>query len=219
MIGIVQYPLGSTAPFEFLNSDHQFVAGAVDTYTFEDVDFGDERGGRTLIASIVWLALSAGRTLTSATIGGVTCTIVDQASKATGDSSISVGTAIVMAVVPAGTSGDIEIVLSSALGSTDILYGLYSKGSAVVHQHDHSTADSPTATLDIPAGGFAIGAATAFGMTALTWTGLAQDYVIFTTLAGASHQATTAESATVLKANYTVANPFRIASGTFATFR
>lgn len=216
MIGISPFPFGGVSPFAFLGTDNQFVSAATSVYTFSDIDFGEAGGRRTLVFSLVWRASSAARSLVSATIGGVAATIVDQKNNAV-DASVSVGTAIVMAVVPSGTTGSLVLTLSASLGTMTLVYGLYSKSAAVVGQHNSSNLTNPTATLDVPANGFALGVAGSFLSSGFTgWTGLTADFANSTVLVGASLETVPALPAHTMKATFSGSTLF--ACGSFATF-
>lgn len=153
-----------------------FLQGAIDTanlttYTFGSQNLGVADSDRYIVAAI---EARAGATLSvsSASIGGVAASIVAQTQNA-GDCA-----ALVIANVPSGTTGDVVVTFNTAAARASIqLYRLVGIDSETAsHTATSAPAQDPTTTLDIPAGGVAIGCGTNFGGGSATWTGLTENY-------------------------------------------
>ncbi len=102
----------SQAPEVF---DVSFLTRTEDTtdltnYSFPSQPFGADSQTRRIVACVNWTGNGAARTISSATIGGVTATIhIDQSG-----TSATLGCGIISAIVPAGSSGTIAINMSGA---------------------------------------------------------------------------------------------------------
>jgi hypothetical protein len=83
------------------------------TYTFSSQNIGAAASNRLVICAFYWKGDGTGRTLSSATIGGVSAAIVDQASDTAGTVNPP-GVAIFQAPVPTGTTATIAATLSGA---------------------------------------------------------------------------------------------------------
>lgn len=144
------------------------------TYTFSAYGIGAASSSRRVIAYITGETESAsGRTLSSATIGGVSATIDAQI---TAGSSNSVVSAIISATVPTGTTADIVATFSGAMQSAAVaavaVDGLL---SATPHDTLTDTSDPNSGTIDWLNGGFVIGgSAIADNTLNCTWVGLTE---------------------------------------------
>lgn len=150
------------------------VLGGTSGFTFGGLDFGPEAPNRILVVCLSWspILITLAPVLTAVTIGGVSATILVTA----GSSGRS--TAIVAALVPAGTAGIVSFGLSSnaVLGSVAVysMANLAAVGATFVTS---STATFPDVAFDVAARGTVIGVGfnvSQFPPTA-TWTGLAID--------------------------------------------
>lgn len=149
-------------------------ANDLTAYTFSAQNFGTEDAARHIIAVVYTRDIGTGaKTLSTITIGGVSATILVQA-QGTGSGANSCVCAIAIAAVPAGTSGDVVVTWSEAVLRCAISLYASVGASATAHDTASSTAADPSVTLDIPAGGFAIGGWS--GTNTVTWTGLTEDH-------------------------------------------
>jgi len=144
------------------------------TYNFTTINFGTAASDRYLvIAATARDEVGGANSFSSITIGGVTATIaVQQATN--GNNS-----AIAIAAVPTGTSGDVDIVFASNMGNCD--FGLWTTtavGSATATDFGSSTANPGTFDLDVAAGGIAFGICSEDIESASiqTWAGLTEDW-------------------------------------------
>jgi len=155
--------------FEFLATTVQTNNTA--TRTFSANGLGTVHPERMIVVSITWGA-TASRTLNSASINGVSATIVADLSATQG------GTAIVYAKVPTGTSGD--YVFSFSGTTTAARIAKYAFNTTATTALDSGTASNPvttttltTADIECTTGGVVIavrfggGSATCIG----TWSG------------------------------------------------
>lgn len=93
--------------------------GQPDTnFSFTSVSFGDEHTNRLVVVNVHWIFAETNRTLSSATIGGVSATINAQDSHTGG--STGLGAAIISAAVPTGTTGTIALTFSGIVIDLDI---------------------------------------------------------------------------------------------------
>lgn len=172
---------------------------------------------RYVVAALSWMSNAGDRTLSSPTIGGIAATTLVQ-----GSGSSSRGCAIVIAKVQTGTSGDVAMTLSGAcLGATCTTYkvlGILSESAASTAT---SSANAPTATVNIAAnGGFiAIAQARAASAPTTNWTNATEDcdvsYVTFNERSSA--HATNEDAVTSLDVTATFTATLG-SFGAFATF-
>lgn len=168
------------------------------TYTFAAQNLGTASSDRYIIVSAAARKAGASTTISSITIGGITATIVKQATNFITNTNV-VGLAI--ALVPAGATGDIVVTFGGTMVRCAIGVWLATNISSITPvDTDSSTAADPTCALNVTTGGFAIGASGPLASTS-TWTGLTERFDIsveasniFTgasdTFAAAQHQLT-----------------------------
>lgn len=172
--------LSATTPVAVVSKTLTFLQGTdepsnVATYEFVSQNLGAADSGRHIIACVMARKGSA-FTISSVTIGGVSATEVIQVQSATADGL----SGIYVANVPTGTTGTVTVVLSSDAARCAI--SLYSASGITTTPYDSasSTATAPSATIDVVAGGFAIGAAESASGTGVSdtcsWTNLTEDY-------------------------------------------
>jgi hypothetical protein len=153
----------------------QFASDTSDatTYTFASQNLGAADSGRYIIA-VVHCRSTSSATLSSASIAGVSATIVVQNNTIGVTRNVS---AIIIAAVPSGTTGDVVITFSSgALRCGIQLYRVLGIDGLAASDSDSSTAAAPSVSIDIPEGGIAIaGASSASGSATCTWTNLDED--------------------------------------------
>jgi hypothetical protein len=159
----------------------EFTGSAVDAtaqtvYTFTAQPLGTATADRQIVVGFSERA-SAIRTITSITVAGQACGIINQIFSGAGDIN---RTAMCIAAVPTGTTGDVVVTLSGAALRAGI--GLWAlKGSATTASSASgvSTTDPATSTLTIPVGGVAIGygfAADGAVPRTATWTNLTENF-------------------------------------------
>lgn len=140
------------------------------TYTFTSVNFGTADSNRRIVVGVA-LRSGGGISISSATIGGVSATILAQ-NNAVGD---LVG--YITASVPTGTDGTVEIVLSTGAARIAIAtYRVVSNSPLTLADSDgNSTSASTSTTLSIDAqNGIVLAAATAnSGSVVLSFSGIA----------------------------------------------
>lgn len=143
------------------------------TYSFASVGIGSADSTRRVIVAVHW-GNSAARTLSSATIGGVSATIHVQSS------STARGVAIISALVPTGTTATIEFTFSGAAVRAGI--GVW---TSIDEQNSSPTAtftdatDPFSGTINVPADGFVVAAFSVFensGAGTVSWTGPTEVY-------------------------------------------
>lgn len=152
--------------FSFLQSATN--SGNTSPYTFAAQNFGTAHADRFIIACIE-VRGTGPTTVSNVTIGGVAATVVSQP---VGNGNVA---AIAIAAVPTGTSGNVVFsVDGSPLRAALQLYRAVGIDSSTPYDTATSVADPPSGSLDVPAGGFAIGCV-ASGIGGFAWTGLTED--------------------------------------------
>jgi hypothetical protein len=140
-------------------------------FTFSSQAFGTASSDRVVIVSVVVADGTAG-TVSAVTIGGVSATIIRQAS----DSTLT--GAIVAAAVPTGTTGSVVVDLSTSRGACAI--GIWSATGQVSAAGVASNSNTDLAELTLVAedGGFVIGLCCNLGATprTTTWSGASEDF-------------------------------------------
>lgn len=148
------------------------------TYNFSSVSIGAAHPKRRVFLCIVWRSSTgAGRTVSSATINGVSATV--HAATSTSGQGNEEGTNIISAPVPTGTSVNVSITMSGECFDLD--FGVYRatnlKDSTPFDTAENNNTTGATMSLDIPSEGIAIGNGNTDNPgTATTWTGLTEDY-------------------------------------------
>jgi hypothetical protein len=147
-------------------------------YTFPAQNFGSPATDRVILLTLMTRStLSTELLFNSVTIGGVLATIHIQ--RTTGGLNPS-ATAIVSALVPAGTTGDIVVTMNRS--TIRMQLGVYRVTGLIDHTTAYDSASdvaSPiTASLDVPAGGFIVGCVCSSGNSSftITWVNLIQDF-------------------------------------------
>lgn len=142
------------------------------TYTFSSQNLGTAASDRYIIVAASCRKADPAATLSSATIGGVSATIIHQSTR--GGNTV----ALFAAAVPTGTTGDIVVTWSTGVLRCGIgAYRVTGSDATTYHDRDVGTeVNNPIATIDVPAGGFAIAAGYNAGNTTATWSGVTEDY-------------------------------------------
>lgn len=159
------------------------------TGTITGVNFGAAAADRIIVLAVHWIyADGVHHTITGATIGGVSATVDIQIGHTGG--STGLGSAIVHAVVPTGTSGSVAISFSLSTTYSIGVYSLRGMGSATPTdtkstQSTGSTGDL-TVNLSVASGGVMIAAHTIStgGTPGVDWSGITGRYEL-TRVAGA----------------------------------
>jgi len=158
--------------FAFLHSATDI--GNLSVYTFHDQNLGVADVGRYIIVAAMARKAGAATTITSITVGGESATIVKQVTNNITNTDIA---GIAIAAVPTGTSGDIVVTFGAGMVRCAIgVYRVVGIDSATPADSGSSIADDPTCSLDVPAGGFAIGTGLTAKAASASWTGLTEDY-------------------------------------------
>ena len=142
------------------------------TYTFSAATIGTAVAGRVVIVGVTWFNDTA-RTLSSATIGGVSASILVQTGA---NGTIAVGSAIIAAVVPTGTTADVVVNMSGSTGGCAA--GVWTASglqSAAAFATGSNTTLAALGVSTSPAG-FLIAVAANDNTRTFTWTGATENY-------------------------------------------
>jgi len=170
------------------------------TYTFSGVSLGSTGSNRQIIVGISASVGTAGRTISSVTVAGVSATSLVFLNSGFGDSRIS---SIWIANVPTGTSGDIVVTFSASMGRCGItVYAGRNLTSNTPQATNTSGTSSPlTLSLTGTTAGFIVAQAmTQNASETFTWTGLTRNInvtVELLTMSSASTNRASGGSATV----------------------
>lgn len=144
------------------------------TYTFTAENLGTAAATRFIVVAIVAREAAGGSaSVSSATIGGVSATVLN--GEANGNQL-----ALICAAVPTGTTGDIVVNWSATMNDIGIaVYRCLDLGSATATDSSFSSATPPTYAIDCDAGGIVIGVSyNRDGAASCTWAGITEDYDI-----------------------------------------
>jgi hypothetical protein len=172
--------LGGAALFtEFLGSTADISSNT--TYTFAGEILGTAASSREIFVAVSWKGGVAARTLSSATIGGISATIHVQDGVSNG-SSLSVGAAMISAVVPTGATGSIVCTFSGS-GNNMCAIGKFralNRKTIVATAHTASTfGGSPATTsvnIDVGANGALMAAYLESDSGTVTWGNITKQY-------------------------------------------
>lgn len=159
------------------------------TYTFTSVSLGAVSNDRKIIVSVIARKAGTGGTISSVTVGGVTATQIQQTTNEGGSNSNVAG--LFIAEVPTGTTGNIVVTMNTAHLRCSIgVWAATKIPQLAAYDSATSQAAAPTYAIDVPAGGFVIGAGISAASTSATWSNLNEDFDSafhsFATHAGAS---------------------------------
>jgi hypothetical protein len=170
-----------TPPSQGSKSMHflQAAASTADAarYNFPAQNLGTPSATRRIIVGVGTRdTLTNNKTIVSVTVGGVAATIVEQfQSDNSGDGAACLA-GLAIAAVPTGTTGDVIVVFSEPMLRAAIsLYTVDDLASETPLATATSDAAAPTATLDVPAGGFVVGVSFVGLQATVTWKGLTRD--------------------------------------------
>jgi hypothetical protein len=171
VIGIVPFPGSRRRAVTRTYRDEQWITATAGAYSFTGLSFGAASAGRYMVACIGWTDFTIGNALSSVTIGGVSATIL-------GQSGVNLQMSICIAFVPTGTTGTVVANFTGSAARCNVhVYSLDGPSTAGAYFFGTSTANSPTATLNVPANSAVIAAVMAQGAPVILsgWSGLAQD--------------------------------------------
>lgn len=146
------------------------------TYTFSTTSIGAADSTRRVVVIAHWHRnTGADKTISSATIGGVSATIHVQATDI-------IGVGIISALVPTGTTADIVVTLTG--GADRMQIGVWRAINETASSPHATASDNVLAgavlstTIDIPATGWLVAGAIGRGgtPTSMAWTGVTEDY-------------------------------------------
>lgn len=147
------------------------------TYNFTSVTLGTAASDRYIFVVCHFTSSSgASRSISSASIGGVSAAIAISAS--TDGLSTEIGCGVFSAAVPTGTTGTISVTLDSTGGSCQIgVYRVTGLGSQTAVATNSNSGTNPSTTVDVNAGGFVLGGLIhSVSTQAVSWTGLTEQY-------------------------------------------
>lgn len=151
------------------------------TYTFAGESLGVAASSREVFVAVSWKGGAALRTLSSATIGGISATIHIQDGVSNG-STLSVGAAMISAAVPTGATGSIVCTFSGS-GNTMCGIGKFrvlNRTSIVATAHNSSTFGGSPATssvnIDVGANGALMAAYLESDSGTVTWGNITKQY-------------------------------------------
>lgn len=166
---------GTTAAVATVSfTDNEAQESVLSTFTFSNKSIGAAAGGRHVLVAISGRSGSTSTDITSVTIGGVTATSVIRIFNAGSGSGENV-TAIYMAPLLTGTTASIVVTFNVAFARASVsVYRVVGLTSATATATGSSTASNPTASLNISAGGFAVGSCYSQSTSSFTWTNLTE---------------------------------------------
>tara|TARA_Y100000310_G_scaffold255681_1_gene263200 strand:+ start:1035 stop:1712 length:678 start_codon:yes stop_codon:yes gene_type:complete len=179
-------------------------ASDLTVYTFSDVAIGTAAADRVVVIGVFLIGATGGHPTMTATIDGVGTT------QAINDNHEGENVEFIhAAVVPNNTTAD--IVITASKGCSRCGLGVWEvQGGASVTATDTlaSSADDPTGTIDVEAGGVIIGYATNSNNPVTTWTGITEDFdsVVFeddNKATGASDAFAEADAGRTISATFT----------------
>lgn len=146
------------------------------TYTITGVDFGAADSNRRVVIGFASRSANSGHNVSSATIGGITATVLAQHTANVGGGHSLV--ALIAADVPTGTSGTVEVTLSN--GAVRAIIGVYRilANNALVFANSASssaTATSTSVTVSVEKGVLLAVAITFTTGSTLSFSGIAND--------------------------------------------
>jgi hypothetical protein len=168
----------TVVPVDISLTDNAVITTDLTTYTFSARALGVAESTRRIAVGITSNISTNGRTISSVTIGGVSASEVVFARSDNGPASTLA--AIWMAEVPTGTTGDVVVTFSAAMGYCTIdIYRLLNASATAYHTATDitATANALSESLNLIANGAAIGVFINGGTTAVrttTWTNITE---------------------------------------------
>jgi hypothetical protein len=164
---------GYAKPVDCTHVDNAVILASQTTFTFSEKSLGAAKDDRYIVVTAGG-RVSISRTVNACTIAGVTATRVASTSSFN-------PTAIFIAAVPIGATGDIVVTFSGSMGSAGIgVYRLTNLQSAIPTDsvQNNTSAQVMSGTLTIPVDGCGVGYVNGFVSGGLTWvwSNLSEDY-------------------------------------------
>lgn len=150
------------------------VGSTSSSYTFNSVNIGAASAQRTVVIAVSWNAGASGRLLNSATIGGVSATLLQTSSAAGFERS-----AIIYASVPSGTTANVVLNFNGTI-TNGIAIGVFrllnvtTVTSPVFDAHNNTTT-TYTTNISVNAGDYVI-SALGVGNGVANWTNTTERY-------------------------------------------
>lgn len=163
--------IGVPATIEF--TDSSVDSSNASTYTFSSQALGSAEAKRKIVVAIIAQGSGAASTIDTVTVAGNSCTQhIEQFS--TGAQQCTGG--IWSVELASGTTGDIVVTLNE--GKTSCGIGVYKVvgASASISDTASDTGASPSASINIPAGGVAVACMYDSSGGTSTWTNLTEAY-------------------------------------------
>lgn len=202
---------GNSSGNKLLSYRNLYTLGANTTFNFTSCDLGDPAPGRVIIIGAAHGYRS--RTVSSATIAGVSATKIDEQLSTAGSSEMTA--TLLAAVVPTGATGTISVTLNNSNdGMVLTVWAAYGLNSVDPIDKDKSSGNA-TLTLVTAPGGFVVGVNSRASDSTYTWTNLDN---LFNQVFGGSLYAssgnivTTGTSLSVTGSSSSTKTPFIVAS-------
>jgi len=150
------------------------------TYTFSGVDVGSAHSQRDVFVLVNWAAGVTNRTISSATIGGVAATVHRQAGLTDGVSQ-SIGSGIISAAVPSGTTATIAITFSGlaqlcVIGVVRVVNKTAITDTAIAN-YTGANPNNPSTNINVGANGALLACVTSSAQADnIVWTGATEQY-------------------------------------------
>lgn len=148
-------------------------ASNLTTYTFASQSLGATAADRRIVVCVGAWRASGALSVSSVTVGGVSAALVS-----TDGGSDRWRTEIWIAEVPTGTTGDVVVTLAAAgIRCSVDLFRLVDADFTAAADADGNVAQNPSVTLDVPAGGCAVGVVNSGWSTnagTVSWAGLTE---------------------------------------------
>lgn len=176
------------------------------TYSFTSTAIGTAAANRLVVVAGKAVSGTTGRTLSSATIGGVSATIVIQHDLNAGQTDL---TFIIAAVVPTGTTATVALTFSGGMGRCGIgSFALYRLASTTATDTASDGTDVVTLDVDTVAGSIVIavvgdGASGVVGWSGVTINGVQTEIESGNNLSVASAQATATATPRTVNCDFT----------------
>jgi hypothetical protein len=145
------------------------------TFAFSAVDFNSDSSNRLVIVAVHWFKFDTTAALSTISVGGVTPTLVRQATRFVGGGSGSYIYSALYRVQPSGSSGTINLQFSSGIeaGCSVATWSAYNLSSIIPAT---SASGIPSQSVATQTGDVVIACATGFTYLNSTWTGVTEDY-------------------------------------------
>jgi len=147
-------------------------------FTFSGASLGAAGASRIIIVTVNFVTNAVNRTIGSVTVGGNTCTSITTVYANPGD---GFGSGIFAVQLEAGTTGDVVVTLSDALGANRALgvsvFRMVGRAAVTANATNTDTATSTgalTLSLNTIAGGGAVSCGQFFNSVTTTWVGLTE---------------------------------------------